>query len=204
LGSGICCDPGYRNLYRYCPDTNEWQAYCNFDPTCSTVTPTPIISPTPIPIPNCKNLTCPAEITLGETGTFTAEYEDYTGPLTSEALAIFNEATCSDAVYWKKYDDAVEGIKTFDWTPAAVGTYDVDCRAWNDAITECRGRCVTGPPIYACFGPNTSCQVEVVAPPCEIKANDVDFTGVGDTKLALVNVVDPGTGIDTYNSTFAP
>jgi hypothetical protein len=38
----------------------------------------------------------------------------------------------------------------------------MDCRAWNGGIAECRGSCVTVPPVYACAGPNASKVITVL------------------------------------------
>ncbi len=124
----------------------------------------PTATPTPIPIPNCMNLSGPSTLTAGQKGTYTADFSSPQGNLSGEIFAGQNGTGV-----WYPGNKAISGNSgslSFDWTPTAAGTYDVLCRAWNDAIAECRGKAdyVSGPPVYTCAGPNSSMVVTVVAP----------------------------------------
>lgn len=141
----------------------------------------------PPPAPNCKNLTGPASLYVGQTGTFSAAYEDAAGPVTMEGLAIYSENLCepNTPAYWNRITEAA-GTKSFNWVPSAPGTYDVDCRAWNDGIAECRGRCVTGAPIYTCAGPTTTMKVNVLAQVLAWwQVKDSDILANGDIRSSV-------------------
>lgn len=132
-------------------------------------------------VANCKNLTGPSTLYVGETGTFTATYEAGTGPITDRGLAIYREGQCepNTPAYWNKIAGAA-GTQSFSWVPSSPGTYDVDCRAWNDGITECRGRCF-GPPPYQCAGPTTTRKVTVLSPiSAWWQVKDSDLLAFGD------------------------
>ena len=164
-----------------------------------------------VPVANCRNLSGTTSMYVGETGTFTATYENGTGPVTTEGLAIYQEGQCepNTPAYWTQIFEAA-GSKSFNWVPSAAGTYDVVCRAWNDGISECRGRCYFGtPPIYQCAGPNTTMKVTVLAPMLAWwQVKDADILANGDVRSAVpassyFNLVGSGgfPGVVTYSGT---
>ncbi|OGI16090.1 hypothetical protein A3K63_02355 [Candidatus Micrarchaeota archaeon RBG_16_49_10] len=118
----------------------------------------------PNTVPNCSNLSGPSQITLGLSGTYTATFSSSQGNLQGEIVASQNG---SSSLVWfpgSRVISGTEGTLSYVWTPTKIGTYDLFCRAWNDAIAECRGNpnYVDGPPRYPCIGPNSSMTVEVV------------------------------------------
>lgn len=132
-------------------------------------------------VANCKNLTGPSTLYVGEIGTFTATYEAGTGPITDGGLVIYNEGVCDPNTAPYRSTTAGGGTKSFNWRPSSPGTYDVDCRAWNDGITECRGRCYGTPPVYQCAGPTTTRKVTVLSPiSAWWQVKDSDLLAFGD------------------------
>ncbi len=156
-GNGTYCNYGY-----YCCLSGT--ACCPVGSLSPTGNGGPTATPTPIPVPNCMNLSGPSTLTAGQKGTYTADFSSPQGNLSGEIFAGQNGTGV-----WYPGNKAISGNSgslSFDWTPTAAGTYDVLCRAWNDAIAECRGKAdyVSGPPVYTCAGPNSSMVVTVVAP----------------------------------------
>ncbi len=133
----------------------------------------------PPPLPNCKNLTGPASLYVGDTGTFTATYEDGAGTIDQRGLGIYREGQCEPdtAAYWNRVNGG-PGDQSFNWVPSSAGIYDVDCRAWDVGVSECRGRCYGITPYYAyqCAGPTAARKVTVLTPVIawwQVKDSDV-------------------------------
>lgn len=125
-------------------------------------------------VPNCTNLTGPTTLTVGQKGTYAADFSSPQGNLGGEIFAGQNGTGI-----WYPGNKGISGNSgslSFDWTPTAAGTYDVLCRAWNDGIAECRGKSnyVDAPPRYACAGPNSSMTVTVTAVAGCVTANCPD------------------------------
>lgn len=117
---------------------------------------------------NCKNITGPSEVVVNNTYTYTATFEAGklgAAPLTDCALAVLRENSCPSNIYyfWSKSACAA-GTRSYTWTPSTTGYFDMECRAWNDGNAECRGKCSSGPPIYACDGPTAYKTIHVVLP----------------------------------------
>lgn len=141
-------------------------------------------------VPNCKNLTGPTSLYVGETGTFTATYEDGTGSIDQRGLAIYSEGQCepNTSAYWNRIDGG-PGTQSFNWVPSAAGTYDVDCRAWDAGVSECRGRCYGIAPYYTyqCVGTGggatTTRKVTVLSPVLSWwQVKDSDILANGDVR----------------------
>ncbi len=120
-------------------------------------------APPPNPIPNCTGLTGPSSVTIGQSATYTASFSSEQGNLGGEI-----DAGQGGQFKWTPGNKPISGTSgslSFTWTPTVAGTYDVFCRAWNDAVAECRGKAnyVDGPPRYACAGPASSMSVTVAA-----------------------------------------
>lgn len=164
------------NSQTYFVDMTDFEVWRR-NTTTGLITPGPISTPTPAipiptgPIPNCGGLTGPTQITLGQSGTYTAAFASFQGQLGGEIVAgqsgvqkwnpcyttgQFNSALCGIAGNY--------GSLSFTWTPTEAGTYDLFCRAWNDSIAECRGNSayVDQTPRYACTGPSSAMTVTVV------------------------------------------
>lgn len=117
---------------------------------------------------NCKDLTGPSEVVVGGTYTYTATYENGklgAASLTDCALAVLRENSCPSNIfyYWDK-SGCAPGTRTYTWTPNTTGYFDMECRAWNDGNAECRGKCATAWPIYACEGPTAYKTIHVILP----------------------------------------
>ena len=148
---------GEQTLWSISINESDMQPQCWVGKTVTVVTPTPTI-----PKPNCKNVSGPTTLVVGNTYTYSATFENGTGTLTDCALAIHD--SCSSNVYWSKSGCGPGTVtRNYSWTPTKAGTYTIDCRAWNDGYAECRGDCVTSPPVYACDGPGAKLTVNVVA-----------------------------------------
>ena len=108
------------------------------------------------PIPNCSNISGPSTLTLGESGTYSADFFSEQGSLGGSIF--YNNLNRIE------YRDlpGTNGSFSTEWQPSAEGTYNVCCRAWNNAIAECRPPdLVDGPPRYDCQGPNYCMTVNV-------------------------------------------
>ena len=114
---------------------------------------------------NCFNLTGPTTLTVGQTGTFSA---NFSSPQTDLRGRIGEGNFNYFADQWKA---ATFFSLSGSWTPTTAGTYLISCRAWNDSVAECRyGGGATGfptqvdtPPRYPCVGPNNYMIVTVTA-----------------------------------------
>lgn len=114
--------------------------------------------------PNCKNITPPTTLIQGDPATFSATFENYYGPVTSEGLVVY-QTGCADEKYNQTQSNG-PGTDTFTWTPTTSGTHTVYCRGINGATAECRGTCNNGQSSspYACLGPGASLSVNVMTP----------------------------------------
>lgn len=109
------------------------------------------------PVPNCKNLTGPSVLEVGQTGTYAAEFYSPQGSLRGRIGVNQFDIIANDTT------DQNNLSLSGDWTPQEAGTYLVSCRAWNDGIAECRyADHVDREPRYPCEGPDNYLQVEVV------------------------------------------
>ncbi len=147
----------------------------------------------PPPVPNCKNLTGPSSLYVGDTGTFTATYENGTATIDQRGLAIYREGQCepNTSAYWNRVNGGV-GVQSFNWVPSSAGTYDVDCRAWDSGVSECRGRCYGISPYYAyqCAGTGggatTTRKVTVLSPVSAWwQVKDSDLLAFGDLRSSV-------------------
>ncbi len=105
---------------------------------------------------NCSNLQGPTSLTVGETGTYSANFFSVDGDLRGRIgindFTIIADQTSAGT------NLTVSGT----WTPTQAGEYLVSCRSWRDGIAECRyADHVDGPPRYACEGPNNYMTVTV-------------------------------------------
>jgi len=142
--------------------------------TCAALTPTPTIAPN---APNCSNLSGPAIIVLGQSGTYSANFYSPQGALGAE---IFYDNF--NSIIYQTLTDYLSAA----WTPPAAGSYKVRCRAWNDAIAECRPSTMGPftPPVYSCAGPGTEITVNVITPtptptPATVTVSGTVYDGSG-------------------------
>ncbi|MBN1168698.1 hypothetical protein JXA63_02290 [Candidatus Woesebacteria bacterium] len=113
-------------------------------------------------LPNCKNLSGPTSLVLGETGIYTVDFE-CPGCVPGE-LGGHLEYDNSNLIRADAYTGTT-GSMTAEWTPQSLGTFRLWCRAWNDAIAECRPPdLVDEPPRYDCTGPDYELYVNVLVP----------------------------------------
>jgi len=112
--------------------------------------------------PNCSNISGPATLTLGDTGTYTAKYyKSASGGLTNGSIFYSDVTGGVDQknmvnLFANPYNPPVTqngASLTTTFKPTHVGQYWLRCRAWNDGIAECRPPAtVDGPPRFACAG----------------------------------------------------
>ncbi|MFC1600569.1 hypothetical protein ACFL25_00645 [Patescibacteria group bacterium] len=148
----------------------------------------------PPPPPNCLDVTGPDEVELGTTAAFNATYEgtvDRVGFVAHDIAASCGANPDCTNENWQS-NLIGPGTYSWNWTPSAVGTYDLCCRAWNDGIEECRGDpdCVDGLPRSLCSGPS-ACKVVNVVPSCEagaISLSPVLFNGEGDINTTIPTI----------------
>lgn len=155
--------------------------------------------------PNCKNLKInglnpPVNVLLGDTITLSATYENANGPVTSVGMVANPEGTCSFTPL-NITQNVGAGNYSFSWTPSATGNYDVFCRAWNNEIAECRGKCVDGPPSYQCDGSNGNGAtsygtVSVTNPSPWYKLKDTSLNKLGNHNISVVTNPQPFDNID--------
>ena len=136
-------------------------------------------------IPNCSINSGPATVALGETASFTVSFSSAQGNLGTRLNLGQNGAFKEDIKGTVSYQLNTAATGTFSWKPTSTGTFDVFCRAWNDAIAECRGNpaYVDQLPRYECAGPNAYMTVKVIVP--TPKPGDAN----GDTKVDGVDYV---------------
>jgi len=155
-------------------------------------------------IPNCKNIRVnPVSPLVGDTVTITADYENFNGPVTSVGMVVGPQGSC----FFSPLDviqSAGAGTYSFNWTPTNAGNYDVFCRAWNDAVAECRGMCVDGPPRYQCPGSDgngaTSYgRIIVQNPGPWYKLKDASLNKIGNHDIAVVQNVNSFDSDDSNN-----
>ena len=183
--------------------TSPNQPYCISSLICQCLSSPPTPTPTLPPYPNCKNVTGPSTIVLGNPATYTFTYENYNGPVTSRGTAVTSN-NCATQNFWQDSPGG-PGNVSFTWTPTVGGRYVIDCRAWNDGIAECRGNsdCVSGPPVYRCPGPFASYVINVVTPtpiPPTPTLAPILNAGTGDScamicssrGLSCVDIIIPG------------
>lgn len=127
-----------------------------------TATPTPVSAVAP----NCSNLSGPDAIIVGQTGTFTADYYSPGVALGGEIFWSTNGQTDINRISYQDLTPPTANMSV-DWAPTEIGDYVVGCRAWNDAIAECRPAeyvPADHPEITACTGPTVTKSVRVANP----------------------------------------
>lgn len=163
--------------------------YCYF---CScvlsaapTATPTPTRTPTPsLSLPNCYNLTGPSKLCTGVEGYYEADFYSPEGNL---------RGRIGEGDY-RIFADQTSGGNSLrvggSWSSSIPGNYLLTCRAWNDAIAECRYvDHVTVPPVYTCKGPTNYMWVNVsdCATPTATPTKKPTPTPTPDTSTGYVN-----------------
>lgn len=162
--SNITCAPGF--------DTSCSQVKCDGTTgdcysECTPCPPPP--PPPPAQVPNCDSLDGPTKIELGSVGSYSANFTSPAGNL-SGAINSGQNGIFSPVAEWSPSTttpiSGTSGSLSYVWTPTAIGTYNVFCRARNGDIAECRGNqlYVDRPPIYLCAGPTTTKIVNVCDP----------------------------------------
>lgn len=113
---------------------------------------------------NCKNLTGPTTVFVGDQVNYQADYENENASLTN-ALMYSYSSSCPGSSLSNVSGGPGPGIYSFSWTPSATGSYTVYCEA-DAASANCFGyqTCVGSPPNYSCTGPTTSATVTVSNP----------------------------------------
>jgi len=155
-------------------------------------------------IPNCKNIRVnPVSPLVGDTVTITADYENFNGPVTSVGMVVGPQGSCFFSPL-NVIQSAGAGTYSFNWTPTNAGNYDVFCRAWNDAVAECRGMCVDNPPRYQCPGSDgngaTSYgRIIVQNPGPWYKLKDASLNKIGNHDIAVVQNVNSFDSDDSNN-----
>ncbi|QQS43282.1 hypothetical protein IPM65_03915 [Candidatus Roizmanbacteria bacterium] len=118
--------------------------------------------------PNCSNVSGPNALLTNQTGNYSANVESLDGDLTGQ-LFVNNFSAMGSYNRLPGYS----GTTTYDWKPTSAGSYQMNCRAWNDSRVECRaagvprvnGSGVVNPPEQRqCVGPNTTKTVQVFNP----------------------------------------
>jgi len=118
--------------------------------------------------PNCSNVSGPNGLLTNQTGSYSANVESLDGDLTGQ-LFVNNFSAMGSYNRLPGYS----GTTTYDWKPTSAGSYQMNCRAWNDSRVECRaagvprvnGSGVVNPPEQRqCVGPNTTKTVQVFNP----------------------------------------
>ncbi|MBN1168318.1 hypothetical protein JXA63_00350 [Candidatus Woesebacteria bacterium] len=130
-------------------------------------------------VPNCKNITGPAKMNLGDTVNYSVEFEcpgcapgEMGGNLRYNNWNLIKSEAFS----------GTNGTMNASWAPSSAGTYRLWCQAFNDAIAECRpSDLVDGPPRYPCTGPESSITVDVVIPTPTPTPTPECITSSGDT-----------------------
>ncbi|MCX6791765.1 MAG: glycosyl hydrolase, partial [Candidatus Gottesmanbacteria bacterium] len=115
-------------------------------------------------IPNCSITSGPATLVLGETANYAVSFSSTQGNLGTRLNLGQNGVFKEDIKGTVSYQSNTAATGTFSWKPTSTGTFDIFCRAWNDAVAECRGNpaYVDQLPRYECAGPNAYMTVKVV------------------------------------------
>lgn len=150
--------------------------------------------------PNCKNISAPASVFVGDNVTVSADYEDGGGPLTSASMYIHGgglDQNCDGTAL--TLSSSSPPTRTYTWTADTTGTYTVYCRADNSATAQCRGDCYTGgPPIYACAGTDgngltSSTTITVTNPGPWYKLKDASLYKIGGITNSVVTTINKFT-----------
>ncbi|MFN4212724.1 MAG: hypothetical protein ACK4FL_02040 [Microgenomates group bacterium] len=154
--------------------------------------------------PNCKDLNAPDTVFVNDQITLSAIYEKGGGgayPVTSVGMVVYDNPGGCDFTPFNETRAGGPGIHQFNWTPATTGQYTAFCRAWNDAIAECRADCVDGPPRYLCLGPNGKKTITVQNPGPWYKLKDASLNKIGAHNIAVVQNIKKFTDVDTDDTT---
>jgi hypothetical protein len=179
---------------------------CNF-----AFEPTP---PPPPTVPDCTNLTGPASLKVGETGTYSVTAGG-SAPITSVGMTAYQGQCNNEKTIWNPEGKPTgpapynprqgsAGTHNFDFTPTTYGKYTLYGRVWNSNIAECRSDCVDGPPRYLCANAQL-CKKEVVVAPKPTGSYSVACT---DTSTALSythvvsNIQNAGIGLFQHSEIF--
>lgn len=116
-----------------------------------------------VPVPNCKNISGPTTLQVGETGTYSADFFSPQGELVGKIGVDTGNNNFEVIAHQSSANNNLSA--SGDWTPQEVGIYLVTCRAWNDGRAECRyPDHVDQEPRYPCEGPNHYLEVNVIDP----------------------------------------
>lgn len=161
--------------------------------------------------PNVKNLLCPSGILAGDPFTCSASYENGSGQLTAAGMDIY-QSRCGDypnppITPYPNQNVSSPGIYNFNFNGLNSGTYTIYGRAWNNAVAECRGRCVDGPPRYQCAGSDGNGQgsyttITIQNPSPWYKLKDASLNKIGDHNISVVQNVKKFTDSDLDDSGF--
>jgi hypothetical protein len=162
--------------------------------------------------PNCKNIRAdnrplPATVLNGDTVVLSADYENAAGNLTQAGMVVINGTDCNSMVFNQTTVEPVPpSTYSFNWTPSSVGTYTAYCRAWNDGVAECRGRCVDAPPRYQCSGSDgngatTYGTITVQNPGPWYKLKNASLNKIGDHNITVVQNIKKFTDTDSDDTT---
>ncbi len=156
--------------------------------------------------PPTGSLSCPSQITLGQSGSFTINGSDVDGNLASAGL--YYSSTSSQ--HWYRNDGSDCNISPYcpanisctgasctsshNWTPLAVGTYYMAVNYYDSAGGKCSGNPFGIPAGWGDCGPNDYCTVTVNPVPTPtpttapksytINSQIVCTTGVLDSSVA--------------------
>jgi hypothetical protein len=145
--------------------------------------------------PNCRNLHGPSSLNVGQTGTYTATFDGNPGLFDRIGLVIYR-STC-DNVFFNSAPSVSNPpvTRSFSWTPSSPGTYTAYCKSWNDGVEECRGDCVTGPPVYDCAGPNDRMTINVVTTTTTSTTTTTTTTTSSTTTTLICDGTDTSCGV---------
>jgi len=164
--------------YRGCSGSPDATPTPTSPPSGPTNTPVPTATPTPIPnSPPTGTLSCPSQIFLGQSGTFTLNGSDVDSNLVNAGLYY----SFTSGQHWYRNDnndcntqDCSPNISCVGagctssptWTPTAAGTYYVAANYYDSAGGKCTGNPWTpySEGWVACGNPNSYCTVTVPAP----------------------------------------
>jgi hypothetical protein len=154
-------------------------------------------------IAKCSNISGPTSILLGDTVTYSANYNNDVSNLTGVGMFYTTDSSnCSSKTEIPNPTPAFSGpgSYSFSWQPSAIGTYFVYCRAtsnYNGSNVYAIGYqpCVGSPPEYLVNGVASNqtyiSNIQVSNPGPWYKLKDASLNKIGDHNIAMVQNINP-------------
>jgi hypothetical protein len=151
--------------------------------------------------PNCKGVTGPSQLTVGEYGKYCFDFEG-DASFDKAVIIAHRENACLPMTIYREVGTS-PGRYCTSIKAGVAGVYEICCRAWNDGNCECRGDCETQWPVVKCAGPGACKTLTIVdnkPPACKgIAVTPSVNLDQGDTAKLTVSATDSDGTISNVN-----